>query len=102
MPNKFGVALQLVEEVRSLIEAAAPSPNPSVEAKVRAAMSHLGVTDSYVYEKSAKVVRFSAQYLSTRKWASHPQGAEGVRHEVLVNLRSLKEQLEYLASRGAP
>jgi hypothetical protein len=102
MPDRFVIALQSIEEIRALIDSHAAAPNHATESKVKSLVSRLGVHDSYIAEKSAKVSRFTSQYFSSRKWAAHPQGAEGVRYEIIANLQRLREQLEYLAKQAAP
>lgn len=53
---------------------------------LRAAMSicyRMRSTSSYINDRVNKLERELDRYFSARKWASHAQGADGVRHEIV-------------------
>lgn len=90
--------LSLCDEMETLLVNAVPMADPPRLQRIQAVCMRLAPHDRYMAEKSDKLARRAAIYLSARKHQNHPGGADGLMHEMRYSLLgAIREQARFLA-----
>jgi len=60
-----------------------PGVNPQGLQAVRSLCARMRGTSNYLNDRLNKIEQAAERYFSARKWATHAQGAEGLKYEIV-------------------
>lgn len=93
----LGTVLSLCDEIDTLLANSAPMADPQRLQRIQSLCMRLTPHNHYIAEKSDKLARRAAIYLSARKHQKHPGGADGLMFEMRYSLLgAIREQAKFL------
>ena len=75
-----------------------PIDNQDAKREIQLICNRIARSDGYFSEKISSIEELAEIYFSTKKHQTYPSGVEGIKHQVRVDVRNLKQRLRVLNS----